>query len=125
MKVSSERIRYDANGCGGDFCHVRECFNAWKRESPVHRPEARGLRPERRTFDGKDEVRDLNDAVYDGPEHAQQALVAACTPSDRFALAVRLTAEGRTLWLVMTAYEDSEHAAASDLGGQPGHPPRQ
>lgn len=99
MNASRERIRYDANVCGGDFAHVRERFDTWKRESRVYRPE-------RRMFDGKDEVRELNDTVYDGPERAQRALVAECTPSDRFALAARLTAEGRTMWLVMAAYDD-------------------
>ncbi|MBZ5789141.1 hypothetical protein K8353_03390 [Burkholderia contaminans] len=96
MNAPKESIRYDANLCGGDFSHVRERFDTWKRESRVYRPE-------RRLFDGKDEVRALDDTVYDGPERAQRALVAACAPSDRFALAVRLTAEGRTMWLVMAA----------------------
>ncbi|MBR7991688.1 hypothetical protein KDX08_04440 [Burkholderia cenocepacia] len=98
MKAARERIRYDANVCGGDFGHLRERFAAWKRESLVYRPE-------RRMFDGKDEVRALNDTVYDGPERAQQALVARCEPSDPFALAVQLSAEGRTMWLVMAAYD--------------------
>ena len=97
MNAARERIRYDANVCGGDFGHVRERFDTWKRESRLYRPE-------RRMFDGKDEVRELNDTVYDGPERAQQALVAQCEPSDPFALAVQLTAEGRTMWLVMAAY---------------------
>ncbi|MCA7950551.1 hypothetical protein LGM43_09715 [Burkholderia seminalis] len=99
MNATRERIRYDANVCGGDFASVRARFNAWKRESLVYRPE-------RRMFDGKDEVRELNDTVYDGPERAQQALVAHCAPSDPFALAVRLNAEGRMMWLVMAAYDD-------------------
>ncbi|AXF23570.1 hypothetical protein CUJ89_24490 [Burkholderia pyrrocinia] len=99
MTASKERIRYDANVCGGDFGHVRERFDTWKHESLVYRPE-------RRMFDGKDEVRELNDTVYDGPERAQQALVAQCAPSDPFALAVRLTTDGRTMWLVMAAYDD-------------------
>ena len=60
-----ERIRYDANVCGGDFAHLRERFDTWKRESRIYRPE-------RRMFDGKDEVRALNDTVYDGPERAQR-----------------------------------------------------
>ncbi|THJ56809.1 hypothetical protein E9536_00325 [Burkholderia sp. LS-044] len=93
MDASRERIRYDANVCGGDFGHVRERFDTWKRESLVYRPE-------RRMFDGKDEVRELNRTVYDGPERAQRAL------SDPYALAVQLTAEGRTMWLVMAAYDD-------------------
>ncbi|KWF11557.1 hypothetical protein NUV26_28140 [Burkholderia pseudomultivorans] len=99
MNAPKERIRYDANVCGGDFAHVRERFETWKRESLVYRPE-------RRMFDGKDEVRQLNDTIYDGPESAQRALVAHCHPSDSFALAVRLTAEGRNMWLVMAAYDD-------------------
>ncbi|MCA3776483.1 MAG: hypothetical protein IOC39_04270 [Burkholderia sp.] len=99
MPASRKRIRYDANACGGDFGHVRECFDTWKRESRVYRPE-------RRLFDGKDEVRELNDTVYDGPERAQRALAAHCTPSDPFALAVQLTADGRAMWLVMAAYDD-------------------
>ncbi|KAG8154486.1 hypothetical protein [Burkholderia catarinensis] len=99
MNASQERIRYDASVCGGDFARVRERFDTWKRESLVYRPE-------RRVFDGKDEVRELNDTVYDGPGRAQRALVAQCAPSDPFALAVRLIAEGRTMWLVMAAYAD-------------------
>ncbi|MDR0240305.1 MAG: hypothetical protein LBJ65_01690 [Burkholderia sp.] len=99
MNATRERIRYDANVCGGEFASVRARFDAWKRESLVYRPE-------RRMFDGKDEVRELNDIVYDGPERAQQALVAQCAPADPFALAVRLTTEGRTMWLVMAAYDD-------------------
>ncbi|WGY72080.1 hypothetical protein KEC55_19925 [Burkholderia cepacia] len=99
MNASRERIRYDANVCGGEFASVHARFDAWKRESLVYRPE-------RRMFDGKDEVRELNDLVYDGPERAQQALVAQCAPSDPFALAVRLTTEGRRMWLVMAAYDD-------------------
>ncbi|UVE68302.1 hypothetical protein L2Y90_29805 [Burkholderia pyrrocinia] len=99
MNATKERIRYDANVCGGDFGHVRERFDAWKRESLVYRPE-------RRVFAGKDEVRELNAIVHDGPERAQRALVAQCAPSDPFALAVRLVAEGRTMRLVMAAYDD-------------------
>lgn len=86
MDASKERIRYDANVCGGDFGHVRERFDTWKRESLVYRPE-------RRMFDGKDEVRALNRTVYDGPQRAA-ALVGQCAPSDPHALAVQLT--GRT-----------------------------
>ncbi|MGR3907456.1 hypothetical protein Q3A80_10415 [Burkholderia sp. SR8] len=97
MNEPMERIRYDANVCGGDFSQVRERFDRWKRESRVYRPE-------RRLFDGKDEVRALNHTVYAGPASAQRALVARCTPSDPFALAVQLAAEGRTMWLVMAAY---------------------
>ncbi|KVT44187.1 hypothetical protein I7819_10300 [Burkholderia multivorans] len=99
MNAPTERIRYEANVCGGDFSHVRERFATWKRESLIYRPE-------RRMFDGKDEVRQLNDTVYDGPESAQRALAACCRPSDRYALAVQLAAEGRTMWLVMAAYAD-------------------
>ncbi|RQR46803.1 hypothetical protein DIE20_00820 [Burkholderia sp. Bp9131] len=98
MNEPRERIRYDANVCGGDFSQVRERFDTWKRESRIHRPE-------RRMFDRKDEVRELNPTVYAGPESARRALAARCAPSDRFALAARLAAEGRTLWLVMAAYD--------------------
>lgn len=59
MNEPKERIRYDANVCGGDFSQVRERFDTWKRESRVHRPE-------RRMFDGKDEVRELDPTVYAG-----------------------------------------------------------
>ncbi|VWC51245.1 hypothetical protein BLA18109_00064 [Burkholderia lata] len=51
------------NTCGGDLSRVRERFDTWKRESLIDRPE-------RRMFDGKDELRELNDIVYDGPERA-------------------------------------------------------
>lgn len=63
MNASRERIRYDVNTCGGDLSRVRERFDTWKRESLIDRPE-------RRMFDGKDELRELNDIVYDGPERA-------------------------------------------------------
>ncbi|KAB0637895.1 hypothetical protein [Burkholderia latens] len=98
MNDPTKRIRYDANACGGDFDDVRERFDTWKRESRVYRPE-------RRVFDGKEEVRELNHTVYTGPASAQRALAAHCAPSDPFALAVRLAAEGRTIWLVMAAYD--------------------
>ncbi|VWD11789.1 hypothetical protein BLA39750_03278 [Burkholderia lata] len=65
MNPSKERIRYDANVCGGDFSHVRERFDTWKRESLT-------CRPERRMVDGQDEVRELNGTVYDGPGRAQR-----------------------------------------------------
>lgn len=96
MNEPRERIRYDANVCGGDFSRVRERFDTWKRESRVHRPE-------RCMFDGKDEVRELNPTVYAGPESAPRARVARCAPSDPFALAARLAAGGRPLWRVMAA----------------------
>lgn len=98
MNEPRERIRYDANVCGGDFSHVRERFATWKRESPT-------CRSERRLFAGKDELRELNHTVYAGPASAQRALVARCAPSDPFALAVQLAAEGRTMWLVRAAYD--------------------
>lgn len=98
MKAFKERIRYDANVCGGDFAHVRERFARWKRESLVYRPD-------RRMFDGKGEVRKLSDEVYDSPERAQRALVEHCDPTDPFALAVRLSTDGRDMWLVMAAYD--------------------
>ncbi|WP_176045367.1 hypothetical protein [Burkholderia sp. BCC1644] len=107
MNASTERIRYDANACGGEFASVRARFDAWKRESRVCRPEGR-------MFDGKEEIRALNDIVCDGPERAQQALVAQCAPSDPLALtltltltlAARLTTKGRTMWLVMATCDD-------------------
>ncbi|RQR26090.1 MULTISPECIES: hypothetical protein [unclassified Burkholderia] len=102
MNAPKERIRYDANVCGGDVSHVRsqvcERFATRKRESRVYRPE-------RRMFDGKDAVRALNHAVYARPECVQRARVAPCAPSDPFALAVRLAAEGRPLRRVMAAYD--------------------
>jgi hypothetical protein len=90
MNASTERIRYDANVCGGNFFHVRERFDTWKRESPA-------CRPERRRFGGKDAMREPDDPVHDGPERAQRVLVAECAPSDRlaFARAAWVTAEGR------------------------------
>ncbi|VWC56263.1 hypothetical protein BLA18112_00321 [Burkholderia lata] len=100
MNASRERIRYDANACGGDLSRVHERFDTWKRESPIDRPE-------RRMFDGKGELLELNDSVYDGPERVRRALAAECTPSDRFALEV--TAEGRTMRLVMAVYDDRAH----------------
>jgi len=96
MNEPRERIRYDANVCGGDFSRVHERFDTRKRESRPHRPE-------RRMFAGKDEVRELNHTVYAGAESAQRARVERCAPADPFALAARLAAEGRTLWLVMAA----------------------
>ncbi|WP_269501393.1 hypothetical protein [Burkholderia sp. IMCC1007] len=98
MNEPTERIRYDANVCGGDFSHVRERFDRRKRESSIYRPE-------RRLFAGKDDVRELNHTVYEGPASAQRARVARCAPSDPFALAVQLAADGRTRWLAMAAYD--------------------
>lgn len=66
MNEPKERIRYDANVCGGDFGHVRERFDTGKRESLT-------CRPERRMFDGKDEVREPNHTVYAGPQRALAA----------------------------------------------------
>jgi len=56
-------------------------------------------------FDGNDEVCELNHTVYAGPQRAQRALAAQCAPSDPFALAVQLAADGRTMWRVMAAYD--------------------
>ncbi|RQZ20580.1 hypothetical protein DIE15_00420 [Burkholderia sp. Bp9031] len=76
-------MRYDANGCGGVFSHVCERFATWKCESPVYRPE-------RRMFDGRNEVRELKHAVYAGPERAR------CVRRPIRPRAVQLAAEGRT-----------------------------
>ncbi|VWB32860.1 hypothetical protein BLA14095_01295 [Burkholderia lata] len=74
MNAFTERIRYDANVCGGDFSHVRERFDTWKRES-------RGHRPERRMFDGKDDVRELNDTVYDARARSRRSSRNARRPT--------------------------------------------
>ena len=65
----TKRIRYGANACAGDFSQVRERPDTWKRESLT-------CRPERRLFAGKDEVREPNPVVYEGPASAQRARVA-------------------------------------------------
>ncbi|CAB3747382.1 hypothetical protein LMG29660_00593 [Burkholderia puraquae] len=71
MNASRKRIRYDANGCGGDFSRVRERFGTWKRASLVDRPE-------RRMVDDENEVRELNDTVCDGPERTMWGAMTAC-----------------------------------------------
>lgn len=47
-------VRYEVNVCGGGFDSVKSHFSAWKREPLIYRPE-------RRMFEGKADVRPLDE----------------------------------------------------------------
>ncbi|WP_110421354.1 hypothetical protein [Burkholderia vietnamiensis] len=90
-------VRYEVNVCGGGFDSVKSHFSAWKRGPLIYRPE-------RRMFEGKADVRPL-DETFGSTEPARFALQTACEPADAYALAARVRDDGRELWLVMAAYE--------------------
>ncbi|TCG03089.1 hypothetical protein BZM27_51070 [Paraburkholderia steynii] len=93
------QIHYQVNVCGGDFQHVRECFQQWKKEPLVYRKD-------RRMFEGQNEVRILSDHTFPDPEQARNALEQACRPHDLYALAAEVHDDSRNLWIVMAAYEE-------------------
>lgn len=93
MNELRERIRYDANVCCSDFSHVRERFDAWKRESPA-------CRPERRLFVGKDARRANRTMLSMG---GSKCAAGAMRAVRSVRACVQLAAEGRTMWLVMAA----------------------
>lgn len=93
------RFRYQANICGGDFQHVRDCFVEWKRQSLVYRQS-------QPMFEGKEEVRLLSHCVFGNGEVAHSALAQACDPTDPYALAAEIRDGERDMWLVMAAYDE-------------------
>ncbi|MGF6552914.1 hypothetical protein [Paraburkholderia youngii] len=95
----TRNIHYQANICGGDFAHVRECFSNWKSETLVyHRHQP--------MFEGKREVRPLSERVFDNGEVAHNTLASVCSPRDEYALAAEIRDGERDVWLVMAAFEE-------------------
>lgn len=92
-------FHYQANICGGDFQHVRDCFVEWKRQPLVYRQS-------QPMFEGKEEVRPRSDSTFGSGEVAQSELAQACDPRDRYALAAEIRDGERDMWLVMAAYEE-------------------
>ncbi|CAH2802492.1 MAG: FIG00457880: hypothetical protein [uncultured Paraburkholderia sp.] len=92
-------IHYQANICGGDFKHVRECFSNWKSQTLVYRRN-------QAMFEGKQEVRPLPERVFDNGEHAHEALARLCSPRDPYAIAAEIHDGAREMWLVMAAFEE-------------------
>jgi hypothetical protein len=99
--IMVHRIHYQANTCGGDFAHVRECFRDWKSQTLVYR---RG----QRMFEGKQEVRPLTERVFANGEIAHEALARVCDPRDAYALAAEIHDGERDAWLVMAAFEEED-----------------
>lgn len=95
-------IRFQSNICGGDFNHVKDCFNTWKQQPLVYRMKEH-------MFEGKREVRPLSeDRVFDNAEVAQRTLAKTCGPQDSYALAAQVHTGERDMWLVMAAYEEEK-----------------
>lgn len=91
---------YQVNICGGDFQHVRDCFQAWKKEALVYSND-------RRMFEGRDDVQPLSEQCFDDAERARIALENACSPQDRYALAIQVDDGERDIWIVMAAYQET------------------
>ncbi|HEX7933151.1 MAG TPA: hypothetical protein VF573_08765 [Paraburkholderia sp.] len=98
----NQRIHYQANICGGDFSHVRECFRDWKSQTLVYRRD-------QRMFEGKQEVRPLTESVFANGEVAHEALAQVCNPGDAYALAAEIRDGEREVWLVMAAFKESDN----------------
>ncbi|MDH6150433.1 MULTISPECIES: hypothetical protein [Paraburkholderia] len=92
-------IHYQVNICGGDFQHVRDCFNDWKRQPLVYRTD-------RSMFEGKQEVRPLSAGPFSDGQAAQTQLEQTCDPCDPYALAAEIRDGQHDMWLVMAAYEE-------------------
>ncbi|HVE07968.1 MAG TPA: hypothetical protein VNE00_12005 [Paraburkholderia sp.] len=93
-------VHYQANICGGDFQHVKECFDGWKQQPLVYRRN-------QYMFEGKREVRPLGEGrVFDNGEVAHNVLASTCSPQDPYALAAEIHDGERDLWLVMAAYDE-------------------
>ncbi|AOJ00356.1 hypothetical protein [Burkholderia sp. LA-2-3-30-S1-D2] len=90
-------VRYEVNVCGGGFESVKSHFITWKQEPLIYRPD-------RRMFEGKADVRPL-DETFGSTEPARFALQRACDPTDPYALAARVRDDDHELWLVMAAYD--------------------
>ncbi|CAB3693394.1 hypothetical protein [Paraburkholderia rhynchosiae] len=97
----TQKIHYQANICGGDFTHVRECFDDWKSQTLVYRRN-------QRMFEGKQEVRPLTERVFPNGEVAHEALERVCDPGDPYALAAEIRDGERDVWLVMAAFKEEE-----------------
>ncbi|NPT60824.1 hypothetical protein [Paraburkholderia elongata] len=91
-------FRYQANICGGDFQHVRDCFVEWKRQPLVYRQS-------QPVFEGKEEVRPLSDSAFGNGEVAHTVLTQVCDPRDPYALAAEIRDGEHDMWLVMAAYD--------------------
>ncbi|MGF6802887.1 hypothetical protein OKW48_006383 [Paraburkholderia youngii] len=74
--IVTRNIHYQANICGGDFAHVRECFSNWKSETLVYRRQ-------QPMFEGKQEVRPLSERVFDNGEVAHNTLASVLFASRR------------------------------------------
>ena len=92
-------IHYQANVCGGDFQHVKDCFDRWKQEPFV-------FRLTQHMFEGKEEVRRVSERIFDNGEAAHNILEKLCDPRAPYALAARVADGERDMWLVMAAYEE-------------------
>jgi len=92
-------IHYQANVCGGDFKHVQDCFDRWKKEPLLYRRQ-------QHMFEGKEEVRAVAGRAFDSGELAQNRLEQLCDPRAHYALAVKIVDGERDQWLVMAAYEE-------------------
>ncbi|MGF6639013.1 hypothetical protein OKW38_007849 [Paraburkholderia sp. MM5496-R1] len=95
----TKKIHYQANICGGNFAHVRECFSNWKAETLVYRRQ-------QPMFEGKQEVRPLTERVFDNGEVAHSTRARVCSPNDAYALAAEIRDGERDVWLVMAAFEE-------------------
>ncbi|CAB3772762.1 hypothetical protein [Paraburkholderia humisilvae] len=90
---------FQANICGGDFQHVKDCFETWKTQPLIYRRD-------QRMFEGKREVRCLaGGRVFDNGEVARNVLTQTCQPRDPYAIAAEIHDGERDMWLVMAAYE--------------------
>jgi hypothetical protein len=67
-------VHYELNICGGDFQHVQDCFEAWKREPLVYRQS-------RPMFEGKQEVRCLTGTMANWPKAFLPGPAVATTPT--------------------------------------------
>jgi hypothetical protein len=83
--IVATKVHYQANICGGDFAHVRECFRNWKSETLVYRRQ-------QPMFEGKQEVRPMSGRVFDNGEVAHNTLARVCAPGDANALAAEIYA---------------------------------
>jgi hypothetical protein len=95
--LGASQTHFEVNVCGGDFEHVLQCFQEWKGEPLIYRHG-------RLMFEGRDEVRVLDNMQFDDAERARKALETACRPQHDYALATRFDDGVRDFWIVMAAY---------------------
>jgi hypothetical protein len=99
-RIMQSKTHYQANICGGDFQHVKQCFETWKTQTLIYRRN-------QFMFEGKREVRPLAEGrVFDNGEVAQNVLAQTCQPRDPYAIAAEIRDGERDVWLVMAAYEE-------------------